>query len=556
MLKPSPENNTQNKSEQSIYDHFVKENLPSIDDWPDLIGLEDFDFPGSLNCATELLDRAIDEGYGHKVAIVTAERSWTYQQVLEHTNQVANYLMNELGVIPGNRVLLYSYNNVMAVCCWLAIVKLGGVVVAALPSCGIEKLVSIVHRAQACVALCDSRLEEDLKKVKRKSGTLHTIKTLSASPMSDPDVLAQSDTFTNAHTAADDACLIAFTSGTTGEPKAAVHFHRDILVASRVAGKEVFRGSEEDVFVGTPSLAFGFGLGSLLFCPFYCRATSVLIEKPTPLGLLRAIEQYRASLVFTSVSYYEQMGKHSREYDLSSLRLCVPGGEEILPSIWKAWKERTGLSLFQGIGSSEMLYLYIGTVQEDLPPGCVGKPIPGYEATVMDHEGKELPVNQVGQLAVKGPIGCRYLNDKRQKDFVVNGWNVTDDLFHKDEAGYFWFHGRVDNRIITDTVAVIATEVEEVLLRHDWVAECAVVGAPGKQQNSTVKAYIVLEKSAGTLESDNIKNQLERHAQSSLTPQQCPRLYEIVDNLPRTTSGKIQRYKLRQLANGESQGKC
>lgn len=529
-------------------DNFIQENSPKIGDLPDLINLEKFCIPEQFNCVTEVLDNAIKEGYGEKTAIITPERSWTYRQLLHKSNQIANYLVEDIGVIPGNRVLLYSPNNAMMVCCWLAIVKAGGIVVAAMPTLEPEGIVKIIHKTKVEIALCDERFEERLRSVQSMTSMLRIL-TLFNSPFTlDSNFHKQPTTFKNQTMAADDCCIIGFTSGTTGEPKAAINLHRDIIIACEAAGKDIFQCKENDIFMGTPSIAFGFGLGALLLCPLYSRATSVLLENPSPLELLSSIEKYKASLLFTLPATYEIMQDASVNYDLSSLRLCVSGGVHLSPHLWKSWKEKTGFSLFYGIGSTEMLFLFLGPTLDDMKPGRIGKPILGYEAIVLDPNGNELPHNQVGQLAVRGPIGCRYLSsDERQKNYVINGWNVTDDCVLKDEDGYFWAHGRTENYMTSGANQISLLELEEAISNHEEVSECAVIAMPREESDYIIMAYVILKNIIG-INTVNLTVILEEHMNSILSNENIQGTIEFVDSLPSTPSGKLQRYKLHKLA--------
>ncbi|ESP93513.1 AMP-binding protein [Pseudoalteromonas luteoviolacea] len=531
-----------NNKELAYRDNFIQENSPDEKDLPDIINLDKFDLPENLNCVTEMLDNAVAEGYGDKVAVITADESYTYQTLLDKSNQVANYLVNELGVKPGNRVLLYSPNNIMMVACWLGIVKAGAVTVAVIPTLEPERIVKVVHKAEIKVALCDDRYEERFTTVQNMTDMLCEVTAFDAK-LSDHEQLNHQPTeFHNVETAADDCCLIGFSSGTTADnSKAVIHYHRDMLIACQAAGQRVFKITENDRLIGSPSLAFGFGLGSLLLSALYCRASTVLLEGPTPIELLENIERHRPTLMFTSPQAYQAMEAQCDNYDISSLRFCTASGEHVMPSIWQSWKDKTGIALFHGIGSTEMLFLFLGPDIDDIQRGRIGKPIYGYEAKVVDKNGHELPINTVGLLAVRGPLGCRYLSDERQKNYVINGWNVTDDCVLRDEQGHYWFHGRAENEVITDSGRLNLLELENALSTHDIVAECAVVQDRAK---SSIHAHVILDKSA-EIDRFELEISLKEHIKMTIDAQYCPETITFIDAFPRTPSGKIQRHKLQ-----------
>lgn len=531
-----------NNEELNHRDNFIQRNSPSEEDLPDLINLDKFNLPERINCVTEMLDNAIAEGYGNKTAVITANQSYTYQELLDKSNQVANYLVNDLGVMPGNRVLLYAPNNIMMVASWLGIVKAGAVTVALLPTLEPERIVRVIHKAEIKVALCDDRFEERFATVRQMTDMLVNVAAFDAHLSNHAKLNSQSTEFDNVDTAADDCCLIGFSSGTTADnPKAVIHFHRDMLIICQAAGQHTFKITEQDRLIGSPSLAFGFGLGSLLLSALYCRASTVLLESPTPVELLENIDRHRPTLLFTSPQACLAMEAQCDNYDISSLRFCTASGEHVMPSIWQSWKDKTGLSLFHGIGSTEMLFLFLGPDIDDIKQGRIGKPIFGYEARVVDSKGNELPNNTIGLLAVRGPLGCRYLSDERQKQYVIGGWNVTDDCVLKDEEGHYWFHGRFENGFTIDSGRLNLLELENALFTHEAVSECAVVPA---QSKSATKAFVILEKHAD-FDKTQLEAALKEHIKLTMDDQICPESITFVDAFPRTASGKIQRHKLQ-----------
>jgi 2-aminobenzoate-CoA ligase len=531
-----------NNRELVYSDHFIQKNSPDEKDLPDLINLDKFNLPERINCVTELLDNAITEGYGDKIAVITANQSYTYQELLDKSNQVANYLMNDLGVIPGNRVLLHSPNNFMMAASWLGIVKAGAVTVAILPTLEPERIVKVIHKAEIKVALCDDRFAKRFALVQQMTNMLTHVAAFDADLSTHSKLNSQSTVFNNVDTAADECCLIGFTSGTTtGNPKAVIHLHRDILIVCQAAGEHAYKITEQDILIGSPSLAFGYGLGSLLLSALYCRASTVLLESPTPVELLERIKRHRPTLLFTSPQAYQAMEAHCDNYDISSLRFCAASGEHIMPSIWHSWKRKTNISIFHGIGSTEMLFLFLGPDIDDIKPGRIGKPIFGYEAKVVDSQGNELPANAIGLLAVRGPLGCRYLSDERQTKYVIKGWNVTDDCVLRDEEGYYWFHGRAENEVTTDSGRLNLLELENALSTHETVAECAVVKAHTKH---AITAFITLEKHVD-FDKTVLEATLKEHIKMTMGDQNCPESIKFIDAFPRTASGKIQRHKLQ-----------
>ncbi|MDF3010279.1 MAG: 2-aminobenzoate-CoA ligase, partial [Burkholderiales bacterium] len=453
-------------------------------------------------------------------------------------------LVREMGIKPGNRVLLRGPNNPMMAACWFAVMKAGAICVATMPLLRAKELGEIIDKAQVTHALCDKRLDDELRKVKEFTGFKDVKYWYDEAPDSlDNLSLKQPLTFTNVPTAADDVALIAFTSGTTGKPKGTMHFHRDVIAMCDCFPRSCLQAGKDDVFCGTPPLAFTFGLGGMLCFPMRFGASTVLVEKLNPESMLETIQRYKATVCFTSPIMYRGMAAIADRFDLRSLRKCVSAGEALPDPTRQLFKQATGIEIIDGIGSTEMIHIFISHTPERVRRGATGYAIPGYRATVLDEEGKPCPAGKVGRLAVKGPTGCRYLADARQKDYVHNGWNVTGDAYLRDEDGYFFYQARTDDMIISAGYNIAGPEVEGALLAHAAVAECGVVGAPDVERGTIVKAYVVLKD--GQAASEQMVKVLQEHVKSAIAPYKYPRAIEFVPSLPRTETGKLQRFKLR-----------
>ena len=528
-------------------DHFARDNLPPRDRWPefrfDLAGLE---YPERLNAAAELLDRWVEQGEGDRRCLIGPGIEWSYAQTQERVNRIANVLVHDLGLQPGNRLLLRAPNSPMMVAIYLAALKAGAVVVATMPLLRARELAYIIDKARISHAVCDARLVEDLEKARASSqGLKHVV--CFGTPASDGlEALmgAASSEFTPVETAAEDVCLIGFTSGTTGRPKGTMHFHRDLLATCDTYGRHVLQPRGEDVFIGSPPIAFTFGLGGLVLFPMRVGAASVLIEQAPPPKLIEAIETFRPTVCFTAPTAYRAMAAMLDGHDVSSLRVCVSAGEPQPRPTWESGHDATGIKILDGIGSTEMLHIFIGAPVDKVRPGATGLPVPGYEARVIDEAGREVAPGTAGRLAVRGPTGCRYLADERQSVYVVDGWNVTGDTYVKDEDGYYWFQARADDMIISSGYNIAGPEVEEALLTHAAVAECGVVGAPDEERGQIVTAYVVLKP--GHKGDAALSKALADHVKSEIAPYKHPRSIVFVDTLPRTQTGKLQRFMLRQ----------
>jgi len=530
-------------------DTFARDNLPPRGEWPELLfELPELRYPERLNCASELLDRAIERGWGQRVALRSPDAEITYAQLLERANRIARALTEDMGLVPGNRVLLRGANSPWMAACWLAVMKAGGITVATMPLLRAKELAEIIPKAQVTHALCDRRLEAELKAALSACPTLKTTVYWNDDAADSLDSLAASKpaTFANVDTLAEDVALIAFTSGTTGKPKGTVHFHRDVIAMCDCFPRSCLAPTADDVFCGTPPLAFTFGLGGMLCFPMRFGASVVLAEKLSPELLLETIAKFRATVCFTAPTFYRQMAPLAQGRDLRSLKKCVSAGEALPDATRQMFKRATGIEIIDGIGSTEMIHIFISHTPERVRRGATGYVVPGYRATVLDDAGRPCPAGAIGHLAVKGPTGCRYLADERQRNYVQGGWNITGDAYICDEDGYFFYQARTDDMIISAGYNIAGPEVEGALLEHEAVAECGVVGVPDEDRGQIVKAYVVLK--AGYGKSDALSKKLQDHVKSAIAPYKYPRRIEFVDVLPRTETGKLQRFKLRERA--------
>jgi 2-aminobenzoate-CoA ligase len=530
-------------------DGFARDHLPPRESWPDFVFTRpELDYPERLNCIDAFVDTHIRAGHGDRPCLITPQVSWSYADLHEKVNRIANVLVNRLGLVPGERVLLRSANNAMMVAAYFAAIKAGGIVVATMPMLRAREIAFPLEKARIAIALCDARLREDMDKA--AAGATHLRHCVYWGDGGDDGLEAmmadESAEFSACDTAADDVCLIAFTSGTTGVPKGTMHFHRDMLAICDAYARNVLRARPDDRFIGSPPLAFTFGLGGIVLFPLHIGASTVLLEKAGPNELAPAIEEYRASICFTAPTAYRAMLDKRGEHDLSSLRKCVSAGEALPKATFDAWKAATGLSLMDGIGATEMLHIFIAAREEEIRPGATGNPVPGYEAKVIGPDGEDLPPGTVGRLAVRGPTGCRYLDDPRQAQYVIDGWNVTGDAYLIDEDGYFWYQARNDDMIVSSGYNIAGPEVEAALLAHEAVAETGVVGAPDPERGMVVKAYIVLRE--GWEAGPELAKALQEHVKAEIAPYKYPRRIAFVDALPKTQTGKLQRFALREMA--------
>ena len=529
-------------------DTFARDHLPARELWPAFIFTRpELQYPPRINCVAHFLDRWVAQGRGDQPCIVSLEANYSYGELQALVNRIANVLVNELGLVPGGRVLLRSANNPMMVATYLAVLKAGGVVVATMPLLRAKELVYPIQKAKISIALCDGKLSDEMEKARAQTSELRHVVywgTGQADSLEARTARASAE-FTAVDTAADDVCLIAFTSGTTGDPKGTMHFHRDMLAVCDSFAGNILRATPEDRFISSAPLAFTFGFGGVLF-PMHIGASFVVLEKVTPDDLLNAIERFRASICFTAPTAYRAMlGKHA-VHDMTSLRKCVSAGETLPKGTYEAWLKTTGIRIIDGIGATEMLHIFISAREEDIRPGATGKPVPGYETKIVDDEGRELPPGSMGRLAVRGPTGCRYLADERQTRFVQHGWNLTGDTYVMDADGYYWYQSRSDDMIISAGYNIAGPDVEAALLTHDAVAECGVVGAPDAARGMIVQAYVVLRP--GVVGDAALVAALQDHVKREIAPYKYPRAIVFLNELPKTQTGKLKRFTLRQMA--------
>jgi 2-aminobenzoate-CoA ligase len=529
---------------------FARDKLPPPEQWPDFL-LDGFDYPERLNAAVELTDRMVDKGRADHTALIGNGRRRTYKELADWTNRIAHALTEDYGVEPGARVLIRSANNPAMVACWLAATKAGAVVVNTMPMLRAGELKKIVDKAEVSLALCDTRLMDELIACAKDSAFLKQVIGFDGTANHDAELdrvaLDKSVLFEAVKTGRDDVALLSFTSGTTGEPKATAHFHRDLLIIADGYAKEVLNVTPEDVFVGSPPLAFTFGLGGLAIFPLRFGAAATLLENASPPNMIEIIQKYKATICFTAPTAYRAMlSAMDKGADLSSLRAAVSAGETLPSPVYDAWMTKTGKPMLDGIGTTEMLHIFISNRFGDSRSGCTGKPVKGYEAKIVDENMNEVSRGIVGRLAVRGPTGCRYLADHRQTNYVCDGWNLTGDSLWQDEEGYFHFAARSDDMIISAGYNIAGPEVEAALLAHSDVTECAVVGARDEERGEIVQAHIVLRP--GVDRSPETAKLLQDHVKATIAPYKYPRSIVFVDALPKTATGKIQRFKLREEA--------
>ena len=516
-------------------------------------GVPELAYPPRLNCAAELLDARIAAGDGERAAILFPGGRWSYRELHAAVNRIAHVLVEDLELVPGNRVLLRGPNTPLLAACWLAVAKAGGVVVSTMPMLRMRELTYIADKAQIRLALTDARIAAECEQAMRtqRDGSpregARVVQFQGDGGEGSLEALMRNKTgdFAACDTAADDVALILFTSGTTGMAKGTLHFHRDALAVSDCFPRYVLKPTADDIFCGSPSLAFAYGVGGLLFSPLRFGASVLLLEQSSPAVLLQGIQDHRATICFTVPTAYRAMVALTGDFDLTSLRRCVSAGETLPAATFEAWRNATGIEIIDGIGSTEMLHQFISTSDGDILPGSTGKAISGYEAKVVDDNGEEVPVGVIGRLAVIGPTGCRYLADpERQKQYVQNGWNLTGDAYLRDADGHFWYQARTDDMIVSAGHNIAGPEVESILLHHPKVRECGVVGVPDEVRGQIVKAFVVLNPGA-TPGVETIK-ELQEHVKLHIAPYKYPRRVEFVDSLPRTETGKLQRFLLRQ----------
>ncbi|MFN8581715.1 MAG: AMP-binding protein [Gemmatimonadaceae bacterium] len=540
-------------------DSFVRDALPPRDLWPvmNYASLPELAYPDRLNCAVELLDRALERGWGNRTAFITADGACTYAELNERANRIARVLVEDFGLVPGARVLLRGPNNLMMVACWFAVLKAGGVVVCTMPLLRARELVFTADKARITLALTDTRIASECEQAMaaRADGTpRHGAKTVhfsaphgapNGAPSLEQLMASKPPTFTAVDTAADDPALIAFTSGTTGEGKGTVHFHRDVLAICDCFPRYVLHPSADDRFIGSPPFAFTFGLGGLVLFPMRFGASSVLLETATPPHLIQGIQDHRATTVFTAPTAYRAMLGLLKDFDISSVRTCVSAGETLPLSTFDAWRTATGIRIVDGIGATEMLHIFISAAGDDIRPGATGRVVPGYEARVVDEHMRDVPTGSIGRLAVRGPTGCRYLDNlERQQGYVRDGWNLTGDSYIRDGDGYFWYQARTDDMIISSGYNISGPEIESVLLEHPAVAECGVIGVPDEERGMIVRACIVLRPGHGA--DETAAKTLQDWVKSLLAPYKYPRSVVFLPSLPRTSTGKLQRFRLRE----------
>jgi len=528
-------------------DGFAHERLPPPQLMPEVL-LGELDYPRRLNAAASLLDRHVEQDRGKNRCIVSGDgKTWSYAGLQRRANQIARVLVEDLKLEPGNRVLLRAPNSPLLAACWFAVLKAGGIAVTTMPLYRAGELSFMMEKAHVTHALCDARLREELDHASLGYRGLRAAFFNEAANGVDSlerRAASKPEHFHNAETGAEDVAIIAFTSGTTGQPKAAMHYHRDLLATCDTYGTHVVQPHARDLFCGSPPLGFTFGLGGLLLFPLHAGAATLLLEKAGPVELLQAVAQFGVTTLFTAPIAYRTMSSLLDAYDISTLRTCVSAGETLPKAVWEEWHAKTGLKILDGIGSTEMLHIFIGSPEAAVRAGSTGQPVPGYVAEIHDDDGNPIPDGEIGRLAVKGPTGCKYLQDERQNNYVRDGWNYPGDAYRRDADGYFWYVARLDDMIVSAGYNISGPEVEQALILHADVKEVAVVGKRDPQRETQiVKAFVVL--AGGCAATPEKADELREFCRTQIAPFKAPREIEFVDALPRTETGKLQRYKLR-----------
>lgn len=534
-------------------DSFCADHLPPAELWPvrDWTGIPELEYPARLNCGATLLENAIGAGHGDRVAIRWPEGAWTYSQLRETVARIAHVLVDDLGLVAGNRVLLRGANTPMLAACWFAVIEAGGVVVCTMALLREREIQSIADKAEIRLALSDARVAADCDSAfaSRRDGTpragSRVVRFGDGGQELETRMREKSSTFASCDTAAEDIAIIAFTSGTTGQGKGTMHAHRDILAITDCFPRYVLKPTADDCFCGSPPLGFTYSLGGLLLFPIRFGASTLLLEQASPPHLAKAIAEHRPTICFTAPTAYRAMCGLLGEHDVSSLRACVSAGETLPVAVFDAWQRATGIRIIDGIGATEMLHIFISASGEEIRAGSTGRVVPGYEARIVDTEMRPVADGTAGRLAVRGPTGCRYLDNlERQREYVRHGWNLTGDSYVRDADGYFWYQARTDDIIVSSGYNIAGPEVENVLLEHAEVAECAVIGMPHEERGQLVTAFVVLR--AGTNGSPEMVQELQEFVKARIAPYKYPRAVEFVTALPRTTTGKLQRFRLRE----------
>ena len=531
-------------SPSAYQDTFAREHLPPPGLWPDFhFDLPELVYPAHLNCVAELLDAGVKRGWGERIAVIGESETWTYAELQRRVDAIAHVLRHELGLVTGNRVLLRGANNPMMGASILAVQKAGLIAVPTMPLLRARELTAICDKARVDAVLCAANLRGEIEALAAAPPKIVYFNASGEADALELCMARHTAPFAAFDTAADDVCLISFTSGTTGVPKGTMHFHRDVLAICDCFPRHTLASQLDDIFIGTPPLAFTFGLGGLLLFPLRVGAAGVLLEKLTPETLLAAIEKYRATVCFTAPTFYRQMAPLAAGFDLSSLAKTVSAGEALPLATREAWQLATGLRMIDGIGATELLHIFISAAGDDIRPGATGKPVPGYQACIIGADGEKAGAGVIGRLAVKGPTGCRYLADARQQDYVLDGWNLTGDAYEMDSDGYFYYRSRTDDMIISAGYNIAGAEVEDVLMRHPAVLECGVVGRADDERGQLVEAHVVVKP--GFDANCALVRALQEYVKAQIAPYKYPRSVKFIDKLPRTETGKLQRFKLR-----------
>jgi benzoate-CoA ligase len=517
----------------------------------------DFEFPEKFNMADYFLYHNIEEGRENKTCLYFRDETYTYGETVRRANRMGNAL-RELGVEIEDRVLIVLPDCPEFVWTWFGASRIGAVITMVNPLLPAEDYKYYLDYTRAsCAVIHESLLknfEEAAKDalhlrhvivVGREQGVFHSYEQA---------VNSQSDELTPADTHRDDIAIWLFTSGSTGRPKGAVHLQHDLPYNTEVFAKHTIGVREDDLTISVPKLFFGYATGTNLLFPFAVGgATALFDERSTPEKLFEVIERYRPTILTTVPTMINAMlnMEGGAQRNLSSLRFCYSAGEALPIELYTRWMETFGVEIYDGIGSAEMFHIYITNRPNDVKPGSLGRIVKGYEARIVDAEGKEVATGEMGTLRIKGDSAalCYWNAHEKSKETFAGDWCTTGDQFHLDEEGYYWYHGRTDEMLKVSGVFVAPAEIENCLLQHEAVLEAAVVGHEAGDGLIKPKAFVVLRPPAEA--SDQLVRNIKEFVKSKIALYKYPRWIEFVSSLPKNDRGKIDRKKLKTVMSDE-----
>jgi benzoate-CoA ligase len=510
------------------------------------------DLPGTFNAADYFVDRNVREGRGDKIAVRCGDTRLSYADIQAGVNRFGNTL-NSLGVRMEERVALLMLDTGLYPQAFFGTIKLGAVPVCLNTLMRPKDYEYFLNDSRARVLVIDAHLLPSLEPIR---GKLHFIEHIivvngeaPAGDLSLDDLWAdQPAQLEAAPTTPDDACFWLYSSGSTGQPKGTVHLQRDMVYSCETYGKQVLGVKEGDVCFSAAKLFFAYGLGNGLYFPFSVGASAVYLpERPTPEAVYRTIEEQRPTIFYGVPTLYASMLE--AEGSLDGVRICVSAGEALPADILKRWRERFGVDILDGIGSTELVHIFISNYPGDINPGSTGRLVPGHEARIVDEQMQEVPRGEVGTLLVNSGSAAAYYWNKREKtrQTMLGPWLNTGDKFFMDENGLFFYAGRTDDMLKVGGIWLSPIEVEACIISHPAVLECAVVAATDAENLVKPKAYVVLK--SGQQQSDELAEEIKLYVKNTLAPYKYPRWLEFIDELPKTATGKIKRFELRKLGD-------